>query len=517
MTTKNTQPTPQDELQERRKNASAIDAALIKSRHERGVLTARERIERLLDPQTFIEIDRYALHQCSEFGLDKKKVPGDGVITGEGKIAGRPVFIFAHDGTFLSGALGRVFARKVCKVMDLAKQSGCPIIGLNESGGARIQEGVESLAAYADIFYRNVQCSGVIPQLSIIYGPCAGGAVYSPAVTDFTIMVAHQSFMFITGPEIVRTVTGENVSFEELGGAKIHNEKSGVAQLLAESEDDSFRLTRKLLSYLPSNNLESAPYVDTLGEPEGMTELNSIIPLDPTKPYDMAAVIGKIVDGGEFFEIAPYFAKNIITAFARLDGVTVAVVANQPKFLAGVLDINASIKAARFVRFCDAFSIPILTFVDVPGYLPGTQQEHGGIIRHGAKLLYAYCEATVPKLTVITRKAYGGAFDVLGSKNIGADFNLAWPGAEIAVIGAEGAVNILYRKELAKNTNKEYAAELVTAYKKRFANPYLAAELGYIDDVILPSETRSILITALNSRKNKRVERPARKHGNIPL
>jgi propionyl-CoA carboxylase beta chain len=512
-----TQTDPNSQLSERRKNAQVSEESARTKRHERGLLTARERVDKLLDSGSFIELDRYALHHCDQFGLDQRKVPGDGVITGQGKIDGRPVYVFAHDGTFLGGALGRVFAGKVCKVMDLAKQAGCPIIGLNESGGARIQEGVESLAGYADIFYRNVACSGIIPQISVIYGACAGGAVYSPAVTDFTMMVAKQSYMFITGPEIVRTVTGETVTFEELGGAHLHNETSGVAQLLAEDEEDTFWLTRKLLSYLPSNNLENAPRSTDVVPPSDWQALDTLVPADPTKPYDMYEVIEKIMDGGELFEIAPLYAKNLIVGFARLGGAAVGIVANQPKAMAGTLDINASVKGARFVRFCDAFNIPIITLVDVPGYLPGVVQEHGGIIRHGAKLLYAYCEATVPKLTVITRKAYGGAFDVMGSKNVGGDFNFAWPTAEVAVMGAQGAVNLLYKKEIEKVGGKEKAIHLVEEYKKRFANPYVAAELGYVDDVIMPSETRQILLAALEVQQNKRVERPARKHGNIPL
>jgi acetyl-CoA carboxylase carboxyltransferase component len=508
---------PQQELEGRRKKATDTDEKATKKRHDRGVLTARERIEKVLDPDSFMELDRYALHQCEHFGLENKKVYGDGVITGQGKIDGRPVYIFAHDATFLGGALGKVFAKKVCKVMDLAKQAGCPVIGLNESGGARIQEGVESLAGYADIFYRNVNCSGVIPQISVIYGACAGGAVYSPAVTDFTIMVKDHSFMFITGPEIVRTVTGETVTFEELGGASVHNEKSGVAQLMAEDEEDSFWLTRELLSYLPANNLEPPPRATQVQEPEDLMGLDKVVPVDPTKPYDMHEVIKRIFDAGELFEIAPLHARNMITGFARLGGYSVGVVANQPKVLAGTLDINASTKAARFVRFCDAFNIPIITLEDVPGYLPGTTQEHNGIIRHGAKLLYAYCEATVPKLTVITRKAYGGAFDVMGSKNVGGDYNFAWPSAEVAVMGAQGAVNLLYKKELEKESSPARSTQLVDEYKEKFANPYVAAELGYVDDVIHPHETRKFLLAALEIQQNKRVERPARKHGNIPL
>lgn len=508
---------PNAELAERRKKAAAVNPAQAEKRKEKGLGLARERILKLVDEDSFIEIDRYALHQCTYFGMENKKHPGDGVVTGQARIDGRPVYIFAHDPTYLGGALGEVFARKVCKIMDLAKQAGCPVIGLNESGGARIQEGVASLAGYADIFYRNVAASGVVPQISVIYGPCAGGAVYSPAVTDFTIMVRNQSYMFITGPEIVRTVTGEEVSFEQLGGADVHNEKSGVAQFLAADEDDSFWLVRKLLSYLPLNNLESGPFDEegANAEPANATELDNLVPTDPSKPYDMHAVIERIFDHGEFFEVSELFAKNLITGFARLGGFVVGIVANQPKVLAGVLDIDASTKGARFVRFCDAFNIPIVTLVDVPGYLPGKNQEHMGIIRHGAKLLYAYCEATVPKLTVITRKAYGGAFDVLGSKNVGGDLNLAWPSAEIAVIGAEGAVNILYRREIA--SGKEKSQKFIDEYRAQFATPYLSAELGYIDDVILPSETRKTLLEFLKVQQNKRVERPARKHGNIPL
>ncbi len=518
---------PNKKLLDKREKAGTVSQSVSAKRHERGVLMARERIDQLVDPGTFLEIDRYAVHKCLEFGMENKVAAGDGVITGQAHIDGRPVYLFAHDATFVGGALGEVFARKVCKIMDLAKQAGCPVVGLNESGGARIQEGVRSLAGYADIFYRNVNCSGVIPQISVIYGACAGGAVYSPAVTDFTIMVKDKSWMFVTGPEIVRTVTGEDVTLEELGGAMTHNSRSGVAQLLAEDEEDSFWLTKKLLSYLPGNNLDAPPQEpfdlanDHL-QPVDMAELNSIVPVEATKPYDMYGVIKRIFDHGDFFEISPHFATNIITGFARLGGRSVGIIANQPKSLAGCLDINASVKAARFVRFLDAFNIPILTFVDVPGYLPGTSQEYGGIIRHGAKLLYAYCEATVPMLTVITRKAYGGAFDVMGSKNVGADFNFAWPTAEIAVVGAEAAVNLLYRKELSeeaagKADGNNRFTELVSEFRERFANPYIAAEEGYIDDVIMPEETRAKLIAALSVQANKRVERPRRKHGNIPL
>ncbi|MBS1994485.1 MAG: acyl-CoA carboxylase subunit beta [Cyanobacteria bacterium SZAS LIN-3] len=510
---------PNKEVLKRRAEAAFVAPAVAEKRHEKGTLLAHERIAMLVDEGTFQEIDRYAMHQCRDFGMQDKVTYGDGVITGQAKINGRPVYLFAHDATFVGGALGEVFARKVCKVMDLAYQAGVPVIGLNESGGARIQEGVRSLAGYADIFYRNVKSSGVIPQISVIYGACAGGAVYSPAVTDFTIMVKEKSFMFVTGPEIVRTVTGEDVTLEELGGALTHNSRSGVAQLLAEDEEDSFYLTRKLLSYLPSNNLDAAPFdEDGLdAEPPDSADLDTLVPLEATKPYDMHEVIARIFDHGDFFEISPLFATNIIVGFARLGGQSVGIVANQPKSLAGCLDINASVKGARFVRFCDAFNIPVITFVDVPGYLPGTQQEFTGIIRHGAKLLYAYCEASVPKLTVITRKAYGGAFDVMGSKNVGGDYNLAWPTAEIAVVGAEAAVNLLYRKELKEDAGGSRFKELVGEFRERFANPYIASQEGYIDDVILPSETRAKLIAALEVQKNKRIDLPKRKHGNIPL
>ncbi len=510
---------PNVELKNRRAKIESVDEDIRKKRLAKGQFLARERIEKLVDPDSFLELDRFTEHKSTNFGMEKRTVPGDGVITGQATIDGRPVYLFSHDATFLGGALGQAFAQKVCKVMDLAKQAGCPVIGLNESGGARIQEGVASLAGYADIFYRNVASSGVIPQLSIIYGPCAGGAVYSPAVTDFTIMVAKTSYMFITGPDIVKSVTGEEVSFDELGGAAVHNEKSGVAHLLAEDEEDSFWLTRKLLSYLPLNNLEAPPFHADIAdqEPETLQSLDTLIPTDSTKPYDMKKVIKGIFDAGDFFEISPRHATNIITGFASLAGHSVGIIANQPTSLAGVLDINASIKGARFVRFCDAFNIPVITFVDVPGYLPGKNQEHGGIIRHGAKLLYAYCEATVPKLTVITRKAYGGAFDVMGSKNVGGDLNLAWPTAEIAVIGVDGAVKILYRKELAEGASAERIKKMTDEYRERFANPYQAAQSGYIDDVIFPHETRRKLTQALSVQKNKRVERPRRKHGNIPL
>lgn len=488
----------------------------IEKQHARGKLTARERLELFLDPGTFVELDRYRVHRCYNFGMEKKRVPGDGVVTGYGEVNGRLVYVFSQDFTVFGGSLGEVFAEKICKVMDMALRNGAPCVGLNDSGGARIQEGVESLGGYAEIFWRNVQSSGVIPQLSAIMGPCAGGAVYSPVMTDFTVMVKDTSFMFITGPEVVKTVLGEEVTFEELGGASTHNQISGVAHFLAESEEEALTDLRYLLSFLPQNNLEDPPVYPCEDPIDRQEErLLSIIPDVSTKPYDMRELIELVVDEGELLEVQPLFAQNLITGFARLEGKTVGIVANQPKVLAGTLDINASVKGARFVRFCDAFNIPIVTFEDVPGYIPGKAQEHGGIIRHGAKLLYAYCEATVPKLTVIVRKAYGGAYDVLGSKHIRADLNLAWPTAEIAVMGAEGAVNILYRKELAADPTRRDA--LIAEYRERFANPFVAAERGFIDDVIDPRDTREQLIRSLRTLAGKRVERPARKHGNIPL
>lgn len=505
------------ELEKRRQAAlDGLGPDAKKKQHERGKLTARERIERFLDPDTFVELDRYRVHRCHHFGLENKRIPGDGVVTGYGQVDGRTVYLFAQDFTVFGGSLGEVYAEKITKVMDLALRNGCPCIGLNDSGGARIQEGVESLGGYAEIFWRNVQSSGVIPQLSAIMGPCAGGAVYSPVMTDFTVMVKDTSFMFITGPEVVKTVLGEEVSFEELGGATTHNQVSGVAHFLSEDEDEALEHLRYLLSFLPANNLEDPPAYSSNDPIDRREEgLLTLIPDQSNRPYDMLELIRLVVDDAELLEVQPLFAQNIITAFARLDGRTVGIVANQPKVLAGTMDINASIKGARFVRFCDAFNIPIVTFEDVPGYLPGKQQEHGGIIRHGAKLLYAYCEATVPKLTVIVRKAYGGAYDVLGSKHIRADVNLAWPTAEIAVMGAEGAVNILYRKELAQEPTQRDG--LISQYRERFANPFVAAERGFIDDVIDPRDTRKYLITSLRTLRGKRVERPARKHGNIPL
>ncbi len=491
-------------------------ADAIAKQHAKGRLTARERIELLLDPGTFVEWDRYRIHRCHAFNMAQKKVAGDGVVTGYGKIDGRVVYVFSQDFTVFGGSLGEVHAEKICKVMDAAVKTGRPLIGLNDSGGARIQEGVESLGGYAEIFWRNVQASGVVPQISVVLGPCAGGAVYSPAITDFVLMVDRSSYMFITGPDVVKTVTGETISFEDLGGADVHNRISGVAHLMYPSEEDTLAGVRYLLSFLPDNNLESPPIVPT-DDPADRQEprLRDIIPDVPTRPYDMKEVIALIVDDGEFFEIHPHFAPNLLTGFARLGGRTVGLVANQPKELAGTLDINASVKGARFVRTCDAYNIPIVTFEDVPGYFPGSTQEHGGIIRHGAKLLYAYCEATVPKLTVITRKAYGGAYDVLGSKHIRADLNLAWPSAEVAVMGAEGATQILYRGQLAEDPSRK--DDLIAEYRTRFANPYIAAERGFLDDVIDPAQTRPRLIDALSVLADKRVERPRRKHGNIPL
>jgi propionyl-CoA carboxylase beta chain len=508
-----------EELRRRREQARTTDPQAAEKQHARGKLTARERIERLLDEGSFVELDAFAVHRSSAFGMERHKPLGDGVITGHGTIDGRPVCLFSQDFTVFGGSLGEVFAEKICKVMDLALRMGVPCIGLNDSGGARIQEGVVSLGGYAEIFYRNVVASGVIPQLSLICGPCAGGAVYSPAMTDFILMVKGSSQMFITGPDVIKTVTGEEVGFEELGGAMTHNARSGVAHLAAEDEEEAFEQLRHLLSYLPANNLEDPPATLPADDPERMDdELQSIIPDSPRKPYDMHEVIGRVVDEESFFEVQPFFARNIIVGFARLDGQAVGVVANQPAHLAGTLDIDSSSKAARFVRFCDAFNIPLVTFVDVPGFLPGIQQEYGGIIRHGAKLLYAYCEATVPKLTVITRKAYGGAYDVMASKHIRADFNFAWPTAEIAVMGVDAAVKIIFRRELARAEDPAARlAELAEDYQGRFANPYIAAERGYLDAVIEPRETRPALIRALRLVRSKRQNLPPRKHGNIPL
>jgi propionyl-CoA carboxylase beta chain len=491
----------------------------IEAQHKKGRLTARERIDLLLDKGSFREIDAFVQHRTSDFGLEKKKFLSDSVVTGWGTIDGRLVYVYSQDFTVFGGSLGEVHAEKIVKILDMALKNGAPVIGLNDSGGARIQEGVVSLGGYADIFLRNTLASGVIPQISAIMGPCAGGAVYSPALTDFIFMVRGSSYMFVTGPEVVKSVTHEEVSFEDLGGASVHSEVSGVCHVAADSEADTLYLIRKLLGFLPSNNMEDSPLIQGGDDPLRMEEaLDTIIPDDAGKPYNIKDVISMVVDNGQFFEIHEAFAPNVVVGFARLGGHSIGIVANQPAVLAGVLDINASEKAGRFVRFCDSFNIPILTLEDVPGFLPGTGQEHGGIIRHGAKLLYAYCEATVPKLTVITRKAYGGAYDVMSSKHIRGDVNLAWPSAEIAVMGPEGAVNIIFRKELEAAKDKEKRrAELVEEYREKFASPYVAAERGYIDDVIEPRETRPRLINALEMLSNKRDTNPAKKHGNIPL
>ncbi len=510
----------------RRRVAEAEQAGTdraVEKQHAKGKLTARERVNLLLDEDSFVEMDRLATHRATGFGLEERKVPGDGVITGYGTIDGRRVCVFSQDFTVFGGSLGEVFAEKIVKVMDAAIRMGVPIVGLNDSGGARIQEGVVALGGYGDIFYRNVKASGVIPQISAVMGPCAGGAVYSPAMTDFVFMVKETSHMFITGPEVIKAVTGEDVTFEELGGAMSHSTKSGVAHVAADDEETCLEDVKLLLSYLPENNLEEPPHITPLDDPDRADpELDTLIPDSPNAPYDMREVIGRVVDDEDFFELSPHYAQNIVTGYARLDGHPVGVVGNQPQHLAGVLDVAASEKAARFVRTCDAFNVPILTFEDVPGFLPGTDQEWGGIIRHGAKLLYAYCEATVPKLTVITRKAYGGAYDVMGSKHGGADANFAWPTAEIAVMGADGAVNILYRRELAEVAEQggdveARRAELSEHYQRELANPWRAAERGYLDDVIEPSATRRTLVRALRFAQTKRHTRPPRKHGNIPL
>jgi len=490
--------------------------------HARGKLTARERLALLLDPGSFVETDRLAVHRATGFGLEERRIPGDGVVTGHGTVDGRPVCVYSQDFTVLGGSLGEVFAEKIVKVLDLAMRMGVPVVGFNDSGGARIQEGVVALGGYGDIFFRNVQASGVVPQISAVMGPCAGGAVYSPAMTDFVFMVEGTSHMFITGPDVIRAVTGEDVSFEELGGARSHSTRSGVAHFTAADEPSCIEDIKALLAFLPSNNLEQPPRLAPSEEPlRADPALDDFLPDSSNVPYDVRDLVAAVVDDGAFLEVQPHFAQNIVIGFARLDGYAVGIVANQPKVLAGTLDVSASEKAGRFVRTCDAFNVPIVTFVDVPGFLPGTSQEWGGIIRHGAKLLYAYCEATVPKLTVIVRKAYGGAYDVMGSKHCGADVNLAWPTAEIAVMGAAGAVNILYRKELAAaeaaGTADATRAELVAHYEHELANPWRAAERGYLDDVIEPSATRPALIRALRFTADKRVARPARKHGNIPL
>jgi propionyl-CoA carboxylase beta chain len=503
-------------------NARALaggGAERIKKQHEGGKLTARERIDLLLDPGSFLELGRLVVHRCNEFGMEKQKVLGDGVVTGHGLIDGRKVFVFAQDFTVFGGSLSGAYAQKICKVMDLAMKVGAPVVGLNDSGGARIQEGVESLAGYADIFLRNTLASGVIPQISCVLGPCAGGAVYSPAITDFILMVEGTSYMFITGPDVIKTVTHEEVTKEDLGGATTHATRSGVCHLTSPDDKTCLAQTRELLSFLPSNNQEDPPHKPTQDSPHReVPELDTMIPLEPSRPYDVKDVVRAVVDDGYLFEIAEAYAANIVVGFARVGGRAVGVVANQPMILAGVLDIHSSMKAARFVRFCDCFNIPIVTFVDVPGFMPGTDQEYGGIIKHGAKLLFAFAEATVPKVTVILRKAYGGAYDVMASKHIRADINFAFPTAEIAVMGPEGAVNIVRRGEIAQASNPEAArAEFVADYRQKFANPYKAAELGFIDEVIYPRTLRARLHSSLEMLKDKRDSNPPKKHTNIPL
>ena len=493
--------------------------ARIQRQHDAGKFTARERIDMLFDSGTFVEIDAFVTHRCTEFGMQDSKVLGDGVVTGYGQVAGRQVFVFAQDFTVFGGSLSGAFAEKVCKIMDLATKVGAPMIGLNDGAGARIQEGVVSLGGYGEVFLRNVLSSGVVPQISAIMGSCAGGAVYSPAMTDFIIMVKGTSNMFITGPDVIKTVTREEVTTEDLGGAATHATKSGVADFAVETEEECIQTIQTLLSFIPQNNHDDPPFVATQDPSDRMSpELHSLVPDRPNKPYDMTALIRLVADDGNFFEVAPRNARNIIVGFCRFAGHSVGIVANQPKSLAGVLDIKASKKAAHFVRFCDAFNIPLVTFVDVPGFLPGVKQEHGGIIKEGAKLLYAFCEATVPRITVVTRKAYGGAYVVMNSKHIGADINLAFPTAEIAVMGPEGAVNIVFRKELNEAEDPEQRRkELSDDYRETFASPYKAAELGYIDAVIQPEETRPRIISALEMLSNKRASTPSRKHGNIPL
>ena len=509
-----------EELEQRHRKAEAGGGeARVARQHAAGKLTARERIDFLLDEGSFEEIDKFVVHRCTDFEMADKRIPGDGVVTGYGLIDGRNMFVFAQDFTVFGGSLSETYAAKICKVMDLAVKMGSPIIGLNDSGGARIQEGVVSLAGYADIFLRNTLASGVVPQISAIMGPCAGGAVYSPAITDFVLMVQNSSYMFITGPDVIRTVTGEEVSKDELGGAATHSSKSGIAHLVAPDDESCLAQTRELLSFLPSNNLESPPRKEC-EDPIDRVEpdLDHLVPSEPDQPYDIKRVIGAVVDDGHFFEIQADFAPNIVVGFARLNGESVGLVANQPDVLAGTLDINSSVKGARFVRFCDAFNIPLIIFEDVPGFLPGVDQEHNGIIRHGAKLLYAFAEATVPKITVITRKAYGGAYCVMASKHIRADMNYAYPTAEIAVMGSQGAVEILFRSELAGAENAEaFKQQKTDEFRAKFANPYAAAERGFIDAVINPRETRRKLISALDMANTKRDSNPPKKHGNIPL
>ena len=491
----------------------------VRKQHEQGKLTARERIERLFDPGTFEEVDKLVTHRCTDFGMATQVVPGDGVVTGHGRVSGRVVYAFAQDFTVFGGSLSETNAAKIVKTMDMAMRNGAPIVGLNDSGGARIQEGVVSLAGYADIFLRNTLASGVVPQISAVLGPCAGGAVYSPAITDFIIMVKRTSYMFVTGPDVIKTVTHEDVTKEDLGGAMSHNERSGVAHFAVEDDNECIVMIRELLSFMPSNNLDDPPRLATDDPVDRQDQaLDTLIPASPNQPYDILDLIHAIADDGYFLEVHEHYARNIVVGFARLGGRSVGIVANQPAHLAGTLDINASVKGARFVRFCDAFNIPLITFEDVPGFLPGTVQEYGGIIRHGAKLLYAFAEATVPKITVITRKAYGGAYCVMASKHIRTDFNYAWPSAEIAVMGSEGAVNVLYKREIEKAADPAaMRAKKVAEFRDKFANPYVAAERGYIDEVILPRETRRKLIQALGTLEHKRDKNPPKKHGNIPL
>jgi propionyl-CoA carboxylase beta chain len=506
-----------DQLNQRAFAAGGEDR--VRKQHESGKLTARERIALLLDADSFVELDRLVTHRCTDFGMENQKIPGDGVVTGFGTVNGRQVFVFAQDFTVFGGSLSGAYAGKICKVMDLAIKAGAPVIGLNDSGGARIQEGVESLAGYADIFLRNTLASGVVPQISAIMGPCAGGAVYSPAITDFILMVEGSSYMFITGPDVIKTVTHQEVTKEELGGAHTHNTRSGVAHFACPTDEACIQTTRELLSFLPSNNQEDAPLLETSDPLDRQCpELDTLVPTEPTKPYDMREIIYRTVDDGRFLEVQQSYAMNILVGFGRYLGRSVGIVANQPSVLAGALDIKASIKAARFVRFCDAFNLPIITFVDVPGFLPGIDQEFGGIIAHGAKLLYAFAEATVPKITIITRKAYGGAYDVMSSKHIRGDINYAFPTAEIAVMGPDGAVNIVYRKEIDTAEDKEAARKaFVGEYRAKFANPFKAAELGFVDAVIYPRVTRQRIITALEMLKNKHDANPPKKHGNLPL
>jgi propionyl-CoA carboxylase beta chain len=514
---------PDERLEELRRRNRAAELGggeeRIRRQHKAGKKTARERVELLLDPDSFLEVDRFVVHQTHDFDMAEQRIPGDGVVTGSGRIHGRPVFVFAQDFTVFGGSLSEAYARKICKIMDLAMKTGVPIIGLNDSGGARIQEGVASLGGYADIFLRNTLASGVVPQVSAIMGPCAGGAVYSPAITDFVFMVKNTSYMFVTGPDVIKAVTHEAVSAEDLGGATTHGTTSGVAHFAADGEEECLALIRELLTFLPQNNMEDPPLRPTQDPADRRDEaLQSIVPPQPNKPYDMKDVVRTVLDDRYFFEVQATFAPNIVVGFGRLGGRPVGIVANQPAHLAGCLDIAASVKAARFVRFCDCFNVPLVTFVDVPGFLPGTAQEFGGIIKHGAKLLYAYCEATVPKLTVITRKAYGGAYDVMASKHIRGDANFAFPTAEIAVMGPEGAVNILYRRELeAADDAAAFRETRIREYREKFANPYVAAERGYVDEVIEPRDTRARLCAALAVLKTKRDANPPRKHGNIPL